>query len=152
MTLQSGNVLVWPAGLNSLRSLGLLKDSTYVNANRSCQITEGKVTVLQQAKYQLLMDLVQRSSQQSKVSTDENCPPVSCPAGSSSPACVSITSQKLCQEGEMAEAPAAHPVSPAIAGRKICKAENSTDVLPQKQHRPLCGKLVPQSYASKLLP
>lgn len=41
------------------------------------------------------------------------------------------------REGEMAEAPAAHPVSAATTGRKICKAENLTNVLPQKQHRPL---------------
>lgn len=42
MTLQSGNVLVWPAGLNSLRSLGLLKGSTYVNVNGSCQWSYGR--------------------------------------------------------------------------------------------------------------
>lgn len=49
MALPSGNWLVWPAGLISLISLGLLKDSAYVN--RSCLVTEVKVFILQQAIY-----------------------------------------------------------------------------------------------------
>jgi len=46
-TLWSANWLVWPTGLTSPTTVGLLKDSTDVN--RSCLVMEVKVFILQQA-------------------------------------------------------------------------------------------------------